>query len=167
MSTDVPPKASTPARDVLVRKDVLAGLLFMAVAFIGLWVSRNYPVGTALRMGTAYVPRLLLWSLLALGAIILLMGVYRRADAPIAGAGRGMAALWPIACVTAALVAFGLSVERFGLVVAIALLIGIASFAERELGLIETALTAIALATLCVGIFSFGLGLTIPIWPSL
>ena len=38
--------------------------LFMAVAVFGLWLSRDYPIGTALRMGTGYVPRLLCWILL-------------------------------------------------------------------------------------------------------
>ncbi len=41
----------------LARKDVLAGLLFIVVAVLGLWISRDYPIGTALRMGTGYVPR--------------------------------------------------------------------------------------------------------------
>ena len=53
---------------LLARKDVLAGLLFMGVAAFGLWISRDYPIGTALRMGTGYVPRLLCWILLGLGA---------------------------------------------------------------------------------------------------
>ena len=43
---------------------MLAGLLFIAVAAIGLWASRNYPIGTTTRMGTGYVPRLLCWILL-------------------------------------------------------------------------------------------------------
>ena len=50
------------------RKDVLSGLLFIAIALFGLWLSRDYPIGTALRMGTGYVPRLLCWILLGLGA---------------------------------------------------------------------------------------------------
>ena len=54
---------------MLLRKNVLAGLMFIAVAVLGLWVSRNYPVGTALRMGTGYVPRLLCWMLLGLGGV--------------------------------------------------------------------------------------------------
>src|SRR5260370_31508262 len=61
----------------LARKDVLAGLLFIVVAVLGLWVSRDYPIGTALRMGTRYVPRLLCWLLLVLGAIGLLPGLPR------------------------------------------------------------------------------------------
>ena len=57
------------------RKDVLAGALFCAVALLGLYISRNYPVGTALRMGTGYVPRLLCWVLLALGAVLFVQGL--------------------------------------------------------------------------------------------
>ncbi|MCX7312698.1 MAG: hypothetical protein NTV56_13475 [Alphaproteobacteria bacterium] len=58
MSNTQPP-AKQPAWDILARADVLSGLLFVAIAAFGLWASRNYPVGTALRMGTGYMPRLL------------------------------------------------------------------------------------------------------------
>ena len=55
-------KLSSPFWQLLARKDVLSGLLFVGVAALGLWLSRNYPIGTALRMGTGYVPRLLCWT---------------------------------------------------------------------------------------------------------
>src|SRR5919107_4882765 len=74
------PLSQSPAWWRLVqRKDILAGLLFMAIAIVGLWVSRDYPIGTALRMSTGYVPRLLLWGLLLLGGAILVTGL-RAAD---------------------------------------------------------------------------------------
>ena len=63
---------------MLARKDVLAGLLFIAVAVLGLWISRDYPIGTALRMGTGYVPRLLCWLLFGLGVIVLVQGLRER-----------------------------------------------------------------------------------------
>src|ERR687887_660903 len=59
----------------LARRDVLAGLLFIGVAVFGLWLSRDYPIGTALRMGTGYVPRLLCWVLFGLGCLILFQGL--------------------------------------------------------------------------------------------
>ena len=40
-------------RHLLARKDVLAGLLFSAVALLGLWLSRDYPIGSALRMASS------------------------------------------------------------------------------------------------------------------
>src|SRR5437868_14669886 len=87
---------------IFVRKDVLAGLLFVAVALLGLWISRDYPIGTALRMGTGYVPRLLCWILLALGTIVLVQGL--RAAQP-ARIGASEAGWWrPVVFVTMSLV---------------------------------------------------------------
>ena len=60
---------------MLTRKDVLAGLMFIGIGAFGLWISRNYPIGTSLRMGTGYVPRLLCWILLGIGVCILFSGL--------------------------------------------------------------------------------------------
>ena len=73
---------ASPARrpaawHMLAHKNVLAGLMFMAIAIFGLWVSRDYPIGTALRMGTGYVPRLLCWALLGLGYVPQTRDVFR------------------------------------------------------------------------------------------
>jgi hypothetical protein len=72
--------ARVALRHMLARKNVLAGLLFCAVALIGLFLSRDYPIGTAVRMGTGYVPRLLCWILLGLGILVLAQGL-REVDA--------------------------------------------------------------------------------------
>jgi putative tricarboxylic transport membrane protein len=157
-----------PRLRVLARKDVLAGLMFIAVAAFGLWLSRNYPIGTALRMGTGYVPRLLCWVLMGLGAVVLVQGLRAREPAPDTNAppatGR-FAALGAIAVVAASLVAFGLSIERLGLVAAILLLVGIGSLAARGIKPWEVAAAALGLILLAWAIFIQGLGLTIPVWP--
>src|SRR6266849_2039233 len=103
---------------MLARKNVLAGLLFVAVAALGLWLSRDYPVGTALRMGTGYVPRLLCWALLGLGCLILLQGLREsraapQSEVPVAWGWRALV------FVTASLVIFGLALETLGLVISI------------------------------------------------
>src|SRR5262245_60557892 len=127
------PQSRISAPHVLCRQDVLAGLMFMVLAAIGLWLSRNYPVGTALRMGTGYVPRLLCWLLMGLGAIVLVQGLRGGARAAVVAVspGSALAHLLPIAVVTTSLIAFGLAIERLGLVVAIVLLVGIGSLAAR------------------------------------
>jgi hypothetical protein len=150
-------------RQIIARKDVLAGLLFCAVALIGLIVSRDYPIGTALRMGTGYVPRLLCWVLLALGALVLLQGL-RDAEVGRIAALSGSASR-PVIFVTASLVLFGLTIERLGLVVAILLLIAVGAVAARGLRPIETMAAALVLIVLSWGIFIVGLGLAIPVWP--
>jgi putative tricarboxylic transport membrane protein len=149
---------------VLARNNVLAGLLFIAVAALGLWLSRDYPIGTALRMGTGYVPRLLCWLLLGLGAVVLVQGLREAQDArPLSSA--DVSALRPVIFVTASLVLFGLSIERLGLVVSILLLIGVGAVAARGLRPLETLAAALVPIVLSWGIFILGLGLTIPVWP--
>jgi hypothetical protein len=148
---------------VFTRKDVLSGLLFAGVALAGLWLSRDYPIGTALRMGTGYVPRLLCWVLLALGTVVLVQGLREAQPARLAS---DEASAWrAVVFVTASLVIFGLSIERLGLVVSILLLIGVGAVAARGLRPLETLLAALVLIVLSWAIFILGLGLTIPVWP--
>ena len=149
---------------MLARRDVLAGLLFIGVAVFGLWLSRDYPIGTALRMGTGYVPRLLCWILFGLGAVVLVQGLREAQDAR-ALSSDDVSALRPLVFVTASLVIFGLSIERLGLVISILLLIGVGAVAARGLRPFETLLAALVLILLSWGIFILGLGLTIPVWP--
>jgi putative tricarboxylic transport membrane protein len=154
---------------MLRRKNVLAGLMFMAIAALGLWESRNYPIGTALRMSTGYVPRLLCWILLGLGALVLLQGVLAT-DPPEAAGERApedglIARLRPVVVVTLALIAFALALETLRLVLSIFLLALIASTARGELKLWETLAAAAGLSVLTWAIFVLGLSLPIPVWP--
>jgi hypothetical protein len=149
---------------VLTSQNVLAGLMFIAVGVLGLWLSRNYSVGTALRMGTGYVPRLLCWILLGLGGVIFAQGLVQSGQA--AEAENAGTSVWrPLVFVTASLVAFGLSLERLGLVISIVLLIGIGAVAARGLRPVETLVAALVLIVLSWAIFIVGLDLTIPVWP--
>jgi putative tricarboxylic transport membrane protein len=158
-----------PLLRIVQRKNVLSGLLFIAIAALGLWASRNYPIGTALRMSTGYVPRLLCWILMGLGVIVIVQGLletdppeHMREPAPEDSV---LARLRPVALVTLSLIAFGLALESLGLVLSILLLVVIASFATRELKLWETLAAAAGLSVLTWAIFILGLGLPIPVWP--
>jgi len=70
-----------------------------------------------------------------------------------------------VVSVSLAIVAFALSIERLGLVLAIVLLTGIGALATKALRPLETAIAALVLTVLSWGIFIAGLGLTIPVWP--
>jgi putative tricarboxylic transport membrane protein len=165
MPGEQPQHPSAPSWHLLASKNALAGLMFIGVALLGLWLSRNYPIGTALRMGTGYVPRLLCWILLGLGAVIFLQGLYETVSHKGAVA-RGPLTAWrPVLFVTMSLVTFALTLEPLGLVVSIFLLIGIGAIATRDLRPAETLAAALVLILLSWGIFILGLGLTIPVWP--
>jgi len=166
MTDEAPETAPADTRPralrVLTRKNVLAGLMFIGVAALGLFLSRHYPVGTALRMGTGYVPRLLCWILLGLGAVILLQGL-RDEDEPAGPS--AWTRLIPLAVVTLSLVAFALAIEQLGLVAAIVLLIGIGALVAPGIKAWEAVAAAVVLIALSWAIFILGLGLPISLWP--
>jgi hypothetical protein len=147
---------------LLAHKDVLAGLMFVAVAVFGLWASRNYPIGSALNMGTGYVPRLLCWLLLGMGIGIMLLGM-RGADG--SGAFYGARNWRALVFVPASLLVFAYCINRFGVVIATVLLVATGSVANRQARPIEVLIAAIALVLLTLAIFIWGLGLPIPVWP--
>jgi putative tricarboxylic transport membrane protein len=153
-----------PVWQVLTHKQVLSGLMFIAIAALGLWISRDYPIGTTLRMGTGYVPRLLCWILLGLGILILFQGLrdFRVMRPSDRSTGWGWRAL---IFVTLSLVVFGVAIERLGLVVSILLITGVGALASPLLRPLETVIAALVLIALSWSIFIFGLGLTIPVWP--
>jgi putative tricarboxylic transport membrane protein len=168
-SEDPATRPLRPLLRILRRKNVLSGLMFIAIAALGLWASRNYPVGTALRMSTGYVPRLLCWLLMLLGAVVLIQGLLEtdrpepaREPTPEDGI---IAQLRPVVVVTLSLIAFALALESLGLLLSILLLVVIASFATRELKFWETLAAAAGLSVLTWAIFILGLGLPIQMWP--
>src|SRR5262245_998208 len=151
-----------PALRMLARKNVLAGLMFVAIAGLGLYLSRSYPIGSAVRMGTGYVPRLLCWILMGLGIAIFIQGLRDKDEPADPGAWRR---LIPVVVVTASLVAFALSIEQLGLVLAIVLLVGIGALVAPGIRIWEAVVAAVGLIILSWLIFILGLELTIPVWP--
>ena len=133
MGHDDAPHITPPsALHSFARVDVLSGLLFIAIAAIGLWASRNYPVGTALRMGTGYMPRLLCWMLLGLG-VWSWCRACSRPPRQCAGAREVWRAVRRRAAVT--VWSFALTHrERSAWSLAILLLVVVGALATRELG---------------------------------
>jgi len=164
MSTDEHRTLQRPSVQLLTDKQVLSGLMFMGVAIFGLWVSRDYPIGTTLRMGTGYVPRFLCWALLGLGCLVLAQGLIALRSAAQPAEPVGWAWRAPL-FVTASLVVFGLTLETLGLVISIFLLTVVGALASPALRWFETIVAALVLVAVSWAIFVIGLGVTIPVWP--
>ena len=105
---------------VNVDKDIWAGTFFMGLAALGLWIGADYAFGTPARMGAGFLPKVLCWALLGLGAIVTLIGVVRR------GEGMGEWAWGELLAILSAVLLFGAALEVLGLEAAIlgAVLIG-------------------------------------------
>jgi len=67
--------------------------------------------------------------------------------------------------IIAALTAFGLLIDRGGLVLATAALVLIASAAGGRLRPLHAAVLAAALIAIAIGVFRLGLGIQIRLWP--
>lgn len=61
-------------------KDLLSGLMFIAFGIAALYFGQRLALGTPVRMGPGFVPRMLAFILLSLGSIIVLTTLYRAAD---------------------------------------------------------------------------------------
>lgn len=146
----------------LVSKDVLTGLFFIAVAGVGLWMSRDYTMGTAQRMSTGYLPRIICGILFALGSVVLFQGLRDSESAEKMLDPRRWQA---VVFVTLAIVVFGLMIESLGLVISALVMVACGSFAGHGLKPVEILVSAVFLVLLVVAIFVWGLNLVIPVWP--
>ncbi len=140
-------------------KDFYAGLIFVAVGLISLVIGRDYSLGTATRMGPGYFPALLGWLLTILGATIALRSLW------IDGPHLGPIGFRPLAFILASILAFAGLLEPAGLVFATIALISIGCLATKESRMRESVPLTIALIAVALGLFVYGLGLPIKIWP--
>ena len=144
----------------LLRADVMCGLMFVAFAAWGFVAGRDLDPGTAVAMGPGYFPRLVSGLLLALGLAITVTGL-----AAAAGPGLGSWALRPIVLVSLSALSFAVLLDRAGIVIAIAAVVGIGTFAGQRLGLLPLVLLAAGLIVASVALFVVAIGIPLPIWP--
>lgn len=140
-------------------QDLLCGLVFALIGAFGLWIARDYPVGTPARLGTGVFPRILCWGLIGTGGIIFVKGLLT--DGP-----RLTGWAWrPVILITAAAVAFGLLIEPAGLVASMIVLMGLGAAAGDEHRWREFLLFSAIMLVIGVAIFIWGLGMPLKVFP--
>jgi len=138
-------------------RDFFAGLLYIAVGAAAMFIARDYPFGSALRMGPGYFPSVLGGMMIAFGILVLLMGVKN---------GEKIKGNWSwraLFVLPAATVTFGVLMEHVGFIPAMFVLIPFAAASGRDFRWIEIALLTIGLTVLSVALFIYGLGLPYPL----
>lgn len=113
--------------DLRNNRDFLAGLLFIAIGIVAVVVAlRDYPMGTAMRMGPAYFPAVL-------GGILILLGAWVAARGLRSGEKvKGEWGLKPLFLIVLAIVLFGFLMSRWGLVPALVAVFVVSAAAGRE-----------------------------------
>ncbi len=140
-------------------KDLYSGLIFIFFGASFFMVARNYPMGTALRMGPSYFPTILGGLLAILGVIIALRSLAVTGE-PISPIG-----FRPLLLILAAVLLYGFLLDRFGLIAATVALIFVSALAGHEFRFKEVLILTVILVALSVGAFVYGLGLPFPLWP--
>jgi len=144
---------------VRLTTDLLTGLLFLALGGFVLVYGARYPIGSAVRMGPGYFPRLISSGLALLGLVLVVRSLLR------GGETIGGIALRPLVLVLIGTFAFGLLIERAGFWVASIALVFASRLVERDLRLAEVGGLALVLTALITVIFRYGLGLPIRLLP--
>lgn len=137
-------------------RDFWTGVMFTTLGVAAVVVARNYPMGTATRMGPAYFPTIV-GAVLAVIGLIALVRSFLQPGEPIKGF-----AVRPLVLVLGATVLFAMLVRSAGLVVAVIVLVMVSAFASAMFRWVPSLALAIGLAIFSVVVFVKALGLPIP-----
>ncbi len=138
-------------------KDFLSGLMFIGFGLIALYFGQKLALGTTVRMGPGYVPRMLALIMMGLGVVICVVALVTNAELVEKPKWK------PITLVTIGVLCFAFLFERAGLLPALVVLILIASLAGEEFKLKEVIANMVVLAIVCTLVFKVGLGMNITI----
>ena len=138
-------------------KDFCAALIYLAFGLGAIYLGRELPMGTALKMGPAYFPAVLGWALSFIGLISLIRSFLRKGG-PIP------AFAWkPLLLISAATVVFGLIVRGAGLIVALPLFVMMTAFASAKFRWLPSLALAAGATIFCALVFVKGLGVPLPL----
>jgi hypothetical protein len=140
------------------QKDFWSGILFVAFGCAGLWIGRDYAVGTVVRMGPGFFPMMMSVALIGIGGFLVARSLV------VAGEPIERIALWPQLLILGAIVAFGLLIERIGLAVAVMAVAAVSGVAAQGLRWFELVALSLAMSALSVALFVYLLGQPIPVW---
>jgi putative tricarboxylic transport membrane protein len=140
-------------------QDLAAGALLCGVGILGWILIRRLPMGTAFRMGPAYIPTVVSWMIAGIGLVLIARSLLVRGPRLEAARAR------PLGVVLGSFALFGLVIEGGGLILASLVLVVAARFAARDRRWVEALVVGAVLTAFAVLLFHVLLGLPMPVWP--
>lgn len=138
-------------------RDFLGGLFYIVLGGIAIWMARDYPFGSALRMGPGYFPTVLSGIMILFGITIMTTGI--KSPEKLKGSNWSVRALIVLPIATAV---FGWMMEEAGFIPAMLALIPMSAASGKEFKWKEVLMLTIGLTVMCIIIFIWGLGLPYP-----
>jgi uncharacterized membrane protein len=139
-------------------KDLWASVMYIGTGALGMWIARDYPFGSALRMGPGYFPTVLGGIMVVMGLYVLALGL-RKDHEKI----QGNWSIRALIVLPISMVVFGILMEEAGFIPAMLALIPISAAAGRDFKWVEVVPLTIGLTILCAAGFIFALGLPYPL----
>ncbi|MDP1902084.1 MAG: tripartite tricarboxylate transporter TctB family protein [Rubrivivax sp.] len=144
-------------------KDFWSGLMFLAIGVGFAWGATNYSFGVSARPGPAYFP-------FGLGVLMALLGclvLFKALTFEVEGGDKiGPWAWRPLIMITGTVAIFGWTLPHIGLVLALPILVFVASLAGDEFHWKDALVSSVVLTIGSWAAFVYGLGLIIPMWPA-
>ncbi len=139
-----------------IQKDFWAGLMFFFVGALGLYFSKEFPMGTATKMGAGYFPKVLCALLCLIGIICCCQAILQPKN-PIEKIliNKTIMVIFPV-------FVFGAIIKGTGLVPAALITMISSALASVYFKTPKVLVLAITITVLCWLIFSVGLGLPLP-----
>lgn len=141
-------------------KDFWSGVMFVCVAVVAFVTSQGYSLGTPTRMGPGYFPIVLSLVLGGLGLVLVARSLVVSGEALEAFHARAIAVL------VVAIVAFGLLIDKLGLVVSLGLVTAFSAAASAQFRVLEVVALSAFVTLFSVLIFVVALRLPLSVWPS-
>ena len=147
--------------DLRGNKDFWSGIMLLVIGLVAGWIAQDYKMGTVMRMGSGYFPTVLGGILASFGLFLTIRAVKSKETAVLAWG------WWPLACITASMLAFGFLLPRLGLVPALAALFFTAAAGGREFRAGEVLALTGVMTAFAVAVFVYLLKLPLQLFPGI
>ena len=141
-------------------QDFAAGIFIICIATVGIVGSLGLNYTTSTGVGPGMMPKSTGTILVALGLVLIINSLFRR------GQGLDRWSIRGLVFVLGSALVFAWTIRPLGLIVAGPLAVIISAFADRDTRIIEVMIFGFGMTFACIALFSWGLGLPIPIWPT-
>lgn len=145
--------------DIKSSQDLLCGILYILVGAVGLYISRDYSMGTPTRLGTGVFPMILCWGMIGSGVVVMIQAFLTEGEKLTPWAWR------PVILISIGTILFSLLIDTAGLIIAMTVLMLCGAFAGQGHKWKQTALFMVIMVGIGVGLFIWGLGMPIKVLP--
>ncbi|GGI55530.1 tripartite tricarboxylate transporter TctB family protein [Oxalicibacterium solurbis] len=140
-------------------KDFWTGVIFMIVGLAAVIIGRDYPMGTAGRMGPAYFPTVLGGLLALIGLAAIVRSFFREAEDEI-----GKFAIKETILILTGVILFAFLIRGAGMVVSVIAIVLVSALASTKFQWKGGIALAVGLSIFAILVFVKLLGLPIPIF---